>query len=59
MAGSDIPELRFFDLESQSTRVVNTSIGSPFVAVTTDGKWAVYSRNENSGSNLMVVENFK
>jgi Tol biopolymer transport system component/DNA-binding winged helix-turn-helix (wHTH) protein len=53
------PEMRFFDFNTGSTRIV-ASVGElPHAAISHDGHWALYARNEFVNSNLMVVENFR
>jgi hypothetical protein len=53
------PELRFFDFDTKATRIV-ASVGElPHAAISHDGRWALYARNEFVNSNLMVVENFR
>jgi Tol biopolymer transport system component/DNA-binding winged helix-turn-helix (wHTH) protein len=55
--------LRFFDFASGSVRVV-ASVGAPLsgtsgLEISPDGRWVLYSRPENAGTNLMLVENFR
>jgi Tol biopolymer transport system component/DNA-binding winged helix-turn-helix (wHTH) protein len=57
-------ELRYFDFASNAVRVV-ANIGALESrpndwgsAISPDWRWVLYSREENSGTNLMLVENF-
>jgi len=59
------PMLRYFDFATSTVRVVATLPGLPShgtganAAISPDGRWALYSRFEYSGTNLMLVENFR
>ena len=54
-------ELRFLDFVTGGIRVIADfgRHGNPNVAISSDGRWALYSRSEQSNTNLILVENFR
>jgi hypothetical protein len=60
-AGPTGTELRFLDFVTGGIRVIADfgRHGNPNVAISSDGRWALYSRSEQSNTNLILVENFR
>ena len=58
-AGHPALELRFFDFANNSIRVVAPLGQGLGATVSSDERWALYTRNAFLGTNLMVVENFR
>jgi hypothetical protein len=55
-------ELRFLDFASGVVKTVaalGTRGSAKGLAISPDGRWAVYPRSEHTGTNLMQVENFR
>ena len=58
-AGNPALMLRFLDFATNSSRVVAPIGDWPDATVSRDERWALYSRNDFVGTNLVVVENFR
>ena len=54
-SGQVASELRFLDFASGAVRTIGP--GSPVISP--DGNWALYEHNERTGTNLILVENFR
>jgi Tol biopolymer transport system component len=64
--GSTGPALRYYDFATgKATRLREFSKDTPVggngsaLTVSPDGRWILYTQQDQSGSNLMLVENFR
>jgi len=56
-------ELRYFDLETKTSRVIGKSTGKPAVGgtsitVSPDERWIAFAQVDRAGSDIILVENF-
>jgi hypothetical protein len=60
-AGPITDELRFLDFASGAVRTVAAleARHSANAAISPDARWALYTRREQTGANLILVENFR